>query len=456
MHDTMIVRFAPSPTGRLHIGNIRTALYNHLLALKSQGQFVLRLDDTDTERSTREYADLIVEDLEWLGIVPDRVAQQSDRMEAYDASADRLRELGLLYPCFESAEEIERRRKRLMARGLPPIYDRSALKLSEEEREALLQQGKKPHWRFLLPNFDKSPFEPTRTEIVFDDIMRGPQTVDLASMSDPVLIRADGTYLYTLPSVVDDIDMGITHVVRGADHIANTGTQIALSRALGGREPFYGHHNLLQDAEGAGLSKRSGSLSIGGLREEGFLPMAVASLATLIGTGQPVEACSSLKELAEHIDFEGISKSNAKFDLQELRSVNRTLVHTMTYDEARPILQRLNADLGEMFWLAVRDNLETFNDVTIWRDVVTGDFEGAQFEADDKAFFAEAQEMLPGEPWSDETWPDWTLAIREKTERRGKALFLPLRRALTGLEYGPDLKFLLPVIGRAETLRRLS
>lgn len=260
-NSSPVVRFAPSPTGRLHIGNIRTALFNWLYAKKAGGKFVLRLDDTDVERSTQEFADGIVEDLAWLGIVPDRMEKQSGRFDLYDQAAEKLRGAGLLYPCYESSDEIERRRKRLMARGLPPVYDREALKLTEEQKAEFEAQGKKPHWRFLLPNFESSPFEIRRTEVHFDDGMRGKQTVDLGSMSDPVLIREDGTYLYTLPSVVDDIDMGITTIIRGGDHITNSGAQIAIFEALGGPVPGFAHHNLLQDASGDGLSKRTGALS---------------------------------------------------------------------------------------------------------------------------------------------------------------------------------------------------
>jgi len=450
-----IVRFAPSPTGRLHIGNIRTALYNWLFAKQQDGQFILRLDDTDQERSTAEFAQGIVDDLAWLGMVPDRTEKQSDRFASYDAIAAKLKDAGLLYPCYESAEEIDRRRKRLMARGLPPVYDRAALKLTADERDALEGDGKQAHWRFLLPNFADDPFSTQRTDVKFQDVMRGEQTVDLASMSDPVLIRADGTYLYTLPSVVDDIEMGVSHVIRGGDHITNTGAQIAIFEAIGGPVPSFGHHNLLQDASGEGLSKRTGALSIASLRESGFEPMAVSSLATLIGTGQAVEACDSLQQLAETFDPSKVSRSNAKFDVNELGGLNDKLLHAMDYAQAQPRLDLIAADLGEGFWLAVRENLTRFDEAKLWANIVEGQFEPVGHDPEDADYLDDAQALLPAEPWGEDTWSVWTAALKEKTGRKGKALFMPLRKVLTGQERGPDLKKLLPVIGWERTRRRL-
>lgn len=450
-----IVRFAPSPTGRLHIGNIRTALYNWLYAKKEGGSFVLRLDDTDQDRSTEEFAEGIVEDLVWLGIEPDRKEKQSDRFEIYDRTADALRDKGLLYACYESADEIERRRKRLMARGLPPVYDRGALKLTDRQRADLEAQGKKPHWRFLLPNFDQDPFQTRRTEIRFDDVIRGEQTVDLASMSDPVLIREDGTYLYTLPSVVDDIDMGVTHVIRGGDHITNTGAQIAIFEAVGGPVPKFGHHNLLQDASGEGLSKRTGALSIASLRQTGYEPMAVASLATLIGTGQAVEACSTMAQLGDLFDPTKVSRSNAKFSVGDLDGLNDKLLHAMSYSDAKERLAGIGADLGEQFWLTIRDNLTRFSQAREWADIVEGNFDPAKADPADADYLAEAAQLLPDGPWDENSWPQWTSALKEKTGRKGRQLFMPLRKALTGLEHGPDMRQMLPLIGLERTRHRL-
>ncbi|MGI9394974.1 MAG: glutamate--tRNA ligase [Boseongicola sp.] len=450
-----IVRFAPSPTGRLHIGNLRPALFNWLFAMQQSGSFVLRLDDTDVERSTEEFAQAIVADLAWIGVEPHRTEKQSDRFALYDAAADKLRAAGLLYPCYESADEIDRRRKRLMARGLPPVYDRAALKLADGERQAFDTEGRKPHWRFLLPNFAETPFETQRTEIHFDDIIRGEQTVDLSSMSDPVLVRADGTYLYTLPSVVDDIDMEISHVIRGGDHIANTGVQIALIEALGATPPVFGHHNLLQDASGGGLSKRLGSFSLGSLKDDGFEPMAVSSLAVLTGTSRAVTPCATMADLAGVFDITSASKSDARFDQDELQSINERLLHILPYSEAVSRLTNINADLGETFWNAVRENLEKFDDVKSWAGIVAGEFKPAIALEEDRDYLATAAKLLPAEPWGETVWQDWTSALKAESGRKGKALFMPLRQALTGLDHGPELATLLPLIGREETSRRL-
>ncbi|EFL90399.1 glutamate--tRNA ligase [Ahrensia sp. R2A130] len=453
--STPIVRFAPSPTGRLHVGNIRTALFNKLFALKHGGNFVLRMDDTDTERSTSEFAKGIEEDLLWLGVTWDRMERQSDRTELYDAAASKLREAGLLYACYETADELDRRRKRQMARGLPPVYDRAALKLTDEERAAFEAEGRTAHWRFLLPNHSGDPFETKRTEVHFPDLMRGDQTVDLASMSDPVLVRGDGTYLYTLPSVVDDLDMGVTHVIRGADHIANTGVQIAVMEALGGNAPTFGHHNLLQDASGEGLSKRKGALSIASLRESGLEPMAVASVAALTGTSADVEALSSLTALADVFDPSTVSKSNSRFEPREISALNEQILHQMPYADAQPRLQALGCDEGHVFWETVRANMTVLNDVSDWVPIIREGFDGAIIDDDDRDFLITAAKALPAAPWGDDVWKEWTTALKQETGRKGRGLFMPLRKVLTGLEHGPELAPLLSLIGREETLRRL-
>ncbi|HEV7417741.1 MAG TPA: glutamate--tRNA ligase, partial [Tianweitania sediminis] len=338
---TTTVRFAPSPTGMIHIGNARTALFNWLFALKSGGQFIQRFDDTDVARSKQEYADAILEDLHWLGIRPTLVDYQSRRFAIYDAAVGRLKDSGLLYACYETPEELELRRKIRLSRKLPPVYGREALKLSSADISALEAEGRRPHWRFLLPNYETDPFATQRTEVRWEDVVRGPQTVDLASMSDPVLMREDGSYLYTLPSVVDDIDLGITHVIRGDDHVTNTGAQIALFKALGATPPAFGHHNLLTTSTGEGLSKRTGALSIAGLREAGIEPMAVASLAVLIGTSESVEPVPTMEALADKFDPAATSKSAAKFDPAEVGVLNRALIHQMPFDAVEVRLRDL-------------------------------------------------------------------------------------------------------------------
>jgi glutamyl-tRNA synthetase len=454
---TTTVRFAPSPTGHIHIGNARTALFNWLFAKQREGRFILRFDDTDVVRSKQEYTDSIQKDLYWLGVKPDVTVHQSARFETYDAAAGRLRQAGLLYACYETAEELELRRKIRLSRRLPPVYGREALKLTPAEREKLEAEGRKPHWRFQLPNFASDPFQPERTEIRWDDLVRGEETVDLASLSDPVLVREDGTYLYTLPSVVDDIELGVSHVIRGDDHVTNTGVQIALFRALGAEPPGFGHHNLLTTGSGEGLSKRTGALSIGGLREAGFEPMAVASLAVLIGSSETVSAVRSMDELADRFDIAATSKSASKFDPAEIAVLNRSLLHAMPYEDARERLSALGIGSGkaEAFWLAVRGNLDLIGDAAGWWEIVTeGPRQTDELSEDDRLYARDAFDLLPPEPWDRMTWKVWTDRVKEETGRKGKALFMPLRLALTGLNSGPEIADLLPLLGREETLAR--
>ncbi len=454
---TVTVRFAPSPTGYIHIGNTRTALSNWLFAQKNGGKFILRYDDTDVERSRDEYAQAIAVDLDWLGVKPDRVEYQSKRFDVYGRAVEKLKQAGLLYACYETADELERRRKLRLARRLPPVYGREGLKLTDEEKAAFQAEGRKPHWRFLLPNFDADPFNTKRTEVHWDDLVRGPQTVDLASMSDPVLVREDGTYLYTLPSVVDDIDLGITHIIRGDDHVTNTGVQIAIFEALGAKAPVFGHHNLLTTISGEGLSKRTGALSVGSLREAGFEPMAVASLAVLIGTSESVSASPNMESLAERFDLASISKSSAKFDPAELDTLNRALLHEMPFSEAKLRLAAsgISGDKAEPFWLAVRGNLDRFKDVAHWWAIVDGELpETPDFSEEDRAFLGEAFTLLPPAPWDHETWKIWADSVKAATGRKGKNLFMPLRLALTGQAHGPELADLLVLLGPERTLSR--
>ena len=452
-----VTRFAPSPTGYIHIGNARTAIANWLFAKRSGGRFILRLDDTDVERSRREYADAIERDLKWFGIKPDEFYRQSERFPIYQSAAERLKAAGLLYPCYETAEELDLRRKLRLARKLPPVYGREALKLTGADRAKLEEEGKRPHWRFLLPNFSGDPFKPSRTEVHWDDLVRGRQTVDLASLSDPVLIREDGSWLYTMPSVVDDIELGVTHVIRGEDHVTNTGAQIALFRALGAEPPVFGHHNLLTTISGEGLSKRTGALSIGSLAEAGFEPEAVASLAILTGTSDNVEAQPSLDALGDHFDLSHVSKSSAKFDPAELVTLNKSLVHKMLFKSVQPRLDAMgiSGTRAEAFWNAVRPNLEKVNDAADWWPIVTVGKSGDEtLGEDDSAFARSAFDHLPEGPFDQDTWKKWTSAVKAASGRSGKSLFMPLRIALTGRSHGPELAALLPLIGREGTLAR--
>lgn len=456
---SVTVRFAPSPTGFIHIGNVRTALFNWLYALKNDGQFVLRYDDTDVARSKAEYAEQIAKDLNWLGVKPHRVEYQSKRMANYDEAAQKLKDAGLLYPCYETADELERRRKIRLGRKLPPLYGREALKLTDEEKAAFEAEGRKPHWRFLLPNFENDPFTTQRTEIVFDDAVRGRQAVDLASMSDPVLIREDGTYLYTLPSVVDDIEMGVTHIIRGDDHVTNTGAQIALFEALGATAPQFGHHNLLTTISGEGLSKRTGALSIKSLEEGGYEPMAVNSLAVLIGTSENVSAVPDMQALAGLFDITSTTKSAAKFDPAELDGLNETLVHALTFDDVKERLSAAGVDISDDrakdFWALIVKNLKKVSDAGDWWPIIAnGKASDAVLEGDDLDFARDAFDALPEGPVDNQTWKQWTDALKASSGRKGRGLFMPLRIALTGRAWGPELADLLPLLGREEILAR--
>jgi glutamyl-tRNA synthetase len=426
----------------LHIGNARPALLNWLYVLKSGGTYILRLDDTDRGRSTEDFARSIDADLAWLGVTPHRRVRQSDRTALYDAARDRLIASGRLYPAYETEEELERKRARARALGKPPIYDRAALNLSAAQRTALETEGRKPHWRFRLDG----------RAVRFDDLIKGPQTVNTASMSDPVLIRADGSYLYTLPSVVDDIDLAITQVIRGEDHVSNTGTQIEIFEALGGTVPVFAHHNLLTGADGEGLSKRIGSLALGELRDEGFEPLAVASAAVLTGTSLPVEPYRDLAAMAERFDLSMVSHGPARFDPAELESLNARILHAMSYEEAKP---RLPPSIGRAAWDLLRANLHKFSDVAVWAAVFENSLHHPA-QPSDQEFLSKAAELLPPEPWDENTWAAWTNALKAQSGRKGRDLFHPLRLALTGREDGPELKSLLPLLGRKVCRDRLS
>jgi glutamyl-tRNA synthetase len=454
---SVTVRFAPSPTGFLHIGNARPALMNWLFALKNQGRFILRYDDTDRERSTAEFADAIAGDLGWLGIAPHQSVRQSDRIALYDAAAERLKAQGLLYACYETSDELERRRARARALGRPPVYDRAGLKLTDEDRVRLEAEGRRPHWRFLLPDHDGDPFVTRRTEMAWDDLCRGAQSVDLASLSDPVLIREDGSYLYTLPSIVDDIELGISHVIRGEDHVANTAVQLAIFAALGAAAPVFAHHNLLTTVSGEGLSKRKGALSLRSLREAGVEPMAVASLAVLTGTSHAIEPADSLETLAGMVDLADVSRSSAKFDPDDLGPLNAKLVHGLAFAEVAGRLAAMGiaGEKAEAFWLAVRENCATVGEAARWWAAIT-DPVRLPVDAEDADYVTLAASLLPEEPFDETTWGAWTGALKARTGRKGRALFLPLRKALTGEAHGPDMKALLPLIGRRNSVGRLS
>jgi glutamyl-tRNA synthetase len=392
------LRFAPSPTGRIHVGNVRTALLNWLFAIREGGQVLLRIDDTDLARSTKEFEKGIEDDLTWLGLAWQERANQSHRFDAYEKAAAKLKADGLLYPAYETEEELDRRRKIAQATGKPPVYDRAALKLSAEDRAKLEAAGRKPHWRFKLSGARKD----------WVDVVRGPQSIDTASLSDPVLIREDGAFLYTLPSVVDDIDFKITHIVRGEDHVTNSGVQIEIFEALGGAVPAFGHFPLLVGADGGALSKRLGSLSIHELAAEGYEPMAVLSHLAKIGTSDPVEARTSLKQLADEFSFEKIGRAPARFDPDELKRVNAAVLHQLDYAAVKDRLAKLEADKGEAFWNAIRANISLLPEVRQWAHIVEGPIEPF---VPDAAFAAAALDVLPRGAYDATTWSAFTNAV---------------------------------------------
>ena len=439
-------RFAPSPTGRLHVGNIRTALHNWMLARQAGGAFLLRIDDTDAARSREEYVEAIREDLAWLGLEPDGEERQSQRLDKYEAAFEALKAAGRVYPAYETAQELELKRKIQLGRGLPPIYDRASLKLSDEERAAKEAEGIAPHWRFMLDHD-----EPIR----WDDGVRGPQKFDPAQLSDPVIRRADGSWLYMLPSAVDDLDMGITDVLRGEDHVSNTAVQIQMFTALiaaqpaAAKMPRFAHEALLVGKEGK-LSKRLGSLGCDAFREAGIEPEAIVSLLARLGTSQPVEPVREMQTLVDSFDLSTFGRAPAKFDEAELDRLNAAIVHQMDYAE---VAARLPEGMDEAGWHAVRPNLTKVEEAQEWWRLVTGPVDVPELSDEDRAYLAMARDMLQ---WSAAPWQDLTAALKEATGRKGKALFLPLRQALTGMDHGPDMKELMPLIGEAECHARLA
>uniref|UniRef100_UPI0031D59BFA glutamate--tRNA ligase n=1 Tax=Sphingomonas sp. TaxID=28214 RepID=UPI0031D59BFA len=437
----VVTRFAPSPTGRLHVGNIRTALHNWMWARKADGRFLLRIDDTDQERSREEHVEAIRADLAWLGLVPDGEARQSQRFDLYERRFAELVAAGRVYPAYETQQELDLKRKILLGRGLPPVYDRAALALSEADRGRLEADGVRPHWRFKLDH--GAPIE-------WHDLIRGPQRFDPATMSDPVVRRADGSWLYLLPSVIDDIDLDITHVVRGEDHVSNTAAQLQMFAALGAEPPAFAHEALLTGAEGK-LSKRLGSLGADHFREAGIEPQAIVALLARLGTSDPVEPHGDVAPLIESFDFARFGRAPARFDEAELAQLNARIVHQLDYAE---VADRLPAGMDAAGWDAIRPNLATVAEAADWWSVVEGPIDSAP-APEDADFLRAAAEVATAIDWSADPWHALTGALKEATGRKGKALFLPLRRALTGRDSGPDMAALLPLIGRDRALDRL-
>lgn len=434
-------RFAPSPTGRIHVGNIRTALHNWLWARKHGGKFILRLDDTDVERSSEESAQAIRQDLAWLGLAPDEEHRQSDRFAAYEAALERLRAEGRVYPAYETAQELDLKRKVQLSRGKPPVYDRSALSLGADEIAALEAEGRRPHWRFKLDH---------GRPIAWDDLVRGRQHFDPALLSDPVIRREDGSWLYMLPSVVDDIELGISHVVRGEDHVANTAIQVQMFEALGNSVPAFAHEALLVGSEGK-LSKRLGSLGVEAMREAGIEPIALIAKLARIGTSLPVEPVATPGPLIESFDFATFGRAPARFDMEELAGLNARILHQLPFDA---VADRLPAGMNAEAWETIRPNLAMLAQAADWWHVVEGPIERAGSE-EDRQFLALAAEAAQRIDWSGNPWAALTAELKQSSGRAGKSLFLPLRRALTGRESGPEMAPLLMLIGKERAVERL-
>lgn len=440
---TVITRFAPSPTGTLHVGNLRTALHNWLFARRHGGRFLLRIDDTDAARSEERFVEAIRADLAWMGLTPDGEERQSARFDRYEARFAQLVADGRIYPAYETAQELELKRKVLLGRGLPPVYDRAALALTEADRATLEADGVRPHWRFKLDH---------DAPIAWDDLVRGPQRFEAKLLSDPVVRRADGSWLYLLPSVIDDIDMSITHVVRGEDHVSNTATQIQMFDALSGAVPAFAHEALLTGAEGK-LSKRLGSLGIAHFRDAGIEPEALIALLARLGTSDPVEPFADTTPLIASFDFGRFGRAPARFDEAELAQLNARIVHQLGH--AR-VADRLPAGIDAAGWEAIRPNLSTVAEAADWWAVVEGPIAAPPVEAQDRAFLDQARATAQALDWSADPWRALTEALKAATGRKGKALFLPLRRALTGRDHGPDMAALLPLIGKDRALERLG
>jgi glutamyl-tRNA synthetase len=433
---SVVTRFAPSPTGRLHVGNIRTALHNYLFARKNGGKFILRIDDTDRERSTAEFDAAIRDDLDWLGLKPDAMVRQSERFVLYEREFERLKDAGRVYAAYETPEELELRRKVLLGRGLPPVYER-------RDPAEPPPEGRKPHWRFRLDH--DSP-------IAWTDLIRGEQRFDPKLLSDPVVRREDGSWLYLLPSVIDDIDLGVTHVVRGEDHVSNSAVQIQMFEALGAKPPAFAHEALLVAAEGK-LSKRLGSYGTQHIREEGVEPMAMLSVLARIGTSQPVEPMASLAELAESFDFSTFGRAPAHFDPKDVELVNARLLHKLEYADVQG---RLPNGASEEDWLLLRGNLERLGDIGAWLPVLHGEIDPPELSHEERLLVKEAAGIAEKLDWSAEPWKALGDGVRAATGKKGRELFHPLRLALTARESGPEMAGLIAAMGKERAARRLE
>lgn len=440
--QTPLVRFAPSPTGWLHVGNARTALMNYLFAKAQGGRFMLRIDDTDLERSKPEFEEGLKQDLQWLGLEWDMFDKQSARFAEYDAAKLRLIADGRLYPCYETAEEIEVKRKMLIGRGLPPIYDRGALADTAEKRAAYEAEGRRPHYRFKL----------NHAPIVWDDMIRGRVEFDGAKLSDPVLIREDGTVLFTLATSVDDGQHGITHILRGEDHVSNTAIQVQIMEALGYVPPAFGHMALLKMKEGK-ISKRAGGGDVRSLRENGVFPLVMTSYLAKLGTSDAIDLAPSLPALVEQFGIAKLGRSMANYDPLEVERLNQKLLHQLPFAEVKPMLEQRGIAIDEHFWESIKPNLTTIDDTKEWSDLLNKPITPSITDAE---FTGKAATLLPTGEWNEGSWDQFVNAVKEATGRKGKELFMPLRLALTGMEHGPEMKTVFALLGRDRAEKRLK
>ena len=440
---TTVTRFAPSPTGLLHLGNIRTALINWLYARTNNGKFILRIDDTDLERSKDEYISQIKYDLDWLGIDFDETFNQSSRFDRYREQFEKLKADGRIYPCYETPEELERKRKLLIAAGGKQVYDRSAMELTDQQKKDYEAEGRKPHWRFLL-----------KTErMKWDDLLKGEIDIDLTSLSDPVLFREDGVPLYTFSSAVDDIDYDITNVIRGDDHTSNTAVQVEIINALDQNKITFAHHALLKASSGDKLSKRDNVISISSFREANMEPISILSLLATIGTSNSIELKDNIDQIKSEFKLSTISTSPGRIEIDVLNALNKKQVQKYNFSEIKERLKKIDEKIDQKFWETIRGNLNVVEDIKQWTDIV---FNSETIKPSDKDYIKIAIELIPDDPWNDETWGLWTSAIKEKTGRKGKDLFLPLREAFTGLNHGPEMKLLIQLLGREKIIERVE
>ena len=440
----ILTRFAPSPTGRLHIGNARSAILNWIFAKKNNGDFILRIDDTDIERSKDSYIELIKKDLQWLNLSWSKTFKQSERKKIYNKRIEELKNNGRLYPCFESQEELLLKRKSLLSSGKPPIYDRSSLKLSEKEKENYLAKGTKPHWRFFI----------NEKKIYWNDLIRGEVSFESENLSDPILIREDGSLLYHLPSVIDDISENITHIIRGEDHISNTAFHIQIFEALKSNSPTFGHHSLLIDKEGKGMSKRMNSFSIDDIQKKGFENLTILNYLSTIGTSNNLTFETEVSKLIELFKISDLAKSTAKFNEDDLIKINSNILKKIEFKEALNKLEKINIHKSnEEFWNLIKNNINFLNEAIEWWAIVNDD---KIYVNDKNDFLIQCASVLPSEPYDINTWEDWLKEIKKLSKKTGKDLFMPLRMALTGKKNGPEIKYLLPLLTKAQIIKRLG